>query len=136
MKTLILDEKKWRCGEYSLNPENRRGKGRTRMKNYEGFECCLGQFSKQIDKTIKNKHLLGYSNPARISFERNKTITGLSVKRNGTFELTKLATEAMNINDDSCTSVEQKVKDLKRIFSKNGYKIVFKPMKRTKNAHL
>lgn len=59
MKTLILKEAKWRCGDVTTNPIKEidgkkveidvcRGKGNTELKNKEGYMCCLGQFTQQL----------------------------------------------------------------------------------------
>jgi len=50
-------------------------------------------------------------------------------KEKGEMVETKLAEKAMNINDDRETSVTQKVKALRKLFKKKGFKIIFKRAK-------
>lgn len=122
MKTLILDIARWRCGKNSYFSL---GRGCTSLLNYSGYMCCLGQFAEQ----------LGVPPIAMLdepSFDgiNAKPIKGLSYKRNGCICNTKLSRKAMEINDNELTTPKQKVKQLKELFAKYGYKI------KLKNAHL
>lgn len=129
MKTLILDEKTWRCGFGSKNPENKRGTGQTCLENTQGYKCCLGQFTKQL--TTKRCKILNLSEPNELKVHvplLNKKI----IDDDGEPRLvdTKLSTKAMFINDNQNTTVVHKVKQLKSLFSKRGVKIIFKPIKK------
>ena len=46
-KVLVLDYEKWRCGGFWGQKDSSLGKGETRLLNYHGYMCCLGQFSEQ-----------------------------------------------------------------------------------------
>lgn len=122
MKTLILDEKTWRCGQES-GPSSSRGKGDTALINEEGFKCCLGQFSTQLKKEVELEDHM--TNPR----DTNLVIPFLTRKLNNSIKDTKLSSAAMTINDDPATTVGKKVVQLKRLFKSRGLKIVFKKMK-------
>lgn len=122
-KILILDEATWRCGKDTSNPNNRRGKGSTRLENEEGFMCCLGQFSNQLKKglNIKNNYYPA-STGKYIPFLTRKLKSELYVD-------TKLSRKAISINDNQDTSIFKKVKELRSLFATKGIKIVFRRMK-------
>lgn len=123
MKELILDEATWRCGNCSGNSNNRRGEGPTRLLNDEGFMCCLGQFALQLDSLLKEDKLNRCSTPSSL----NRAIDLLTrVLGNGMVMDSNLSKMAMSINDDSDTTIEQKVEKLSSLFEEFGYKIVFK----------
>ena len=121
MKTLILDEAKWRCGN-NADEANRRGTGGTRLLNREGYMCCLGQFSKQLNKKVTDELLLDAGKPYEIYLH-----IPLLLKKNGTNS--DLSREAMKINDDTDTTVTEKVKALRKLFAEKGFKIIFKRKK-------
>ncbi len=115
MKILTLDESKWRCGRNSINSENRRGIGRTLLQNDEGFSCCLGQFSLQLNKEISESDILGCAQPKELYTD----IPLLTLDD----EESQLTEEAMYINDEEGTTVAEKIKNLKMLFAKEGYEI-------------
>lgn len=105
MKTLTLDLKKWRCG---ANGQNQLGAGRTRLLNKEGFMCCLGQFSLQLGATELD--ILDWGKPSS---------AGLSIP-----ELNdNLSYDAIGINDNERLTTEQRIAELKELFSKHGFEI-------------
>lgn len=55
-KTLTIDCAKWRCG--GASPETSLGFGDTRMLNDEGYMCCLGQLSLQLNGKLENRSIL------------------------------------------------------------------------------
>jgi len=137
LKPLLLFEEFWRCGteqEETINTsETARGNGCTRLLNEQGFMCCLGQFSMQLDETITDRHLLSNVSPDSL----NKLIPDLtyadhhidahtnSMRR--TIRNTSEVNEAIVINDDQNTTVKEKIKRLKNILSKMGYDLIFVP---------
>lgn len=120
---LILDESTWRCGRDAEETENSRGKGPTALLNEQGYMCCLGQFSLQLAK-LKKEQLLMKSVPmyvdVYIPFLTRKSTFGIE---NNEF----IVPPAIEINDNECTSVDEKVEKLKELFSKHGYEIKFIP---------
>lgn len=123
MKTLILDESKWRCGDYHASPENRRGEGLTLLLNQNGEMCCLGQFSLQLLPKLSEAEIRNVGTPRHT--ERRIPLLTRSNKEGGLVN-TKLAQQAMIINDDPDTTVTKKVSLLRKLFNKKGYKIRFK----------
>jgi len=121
-KTLILDEATWRCGQDSCS-KNSRGYSETCLENDKGFLCCLGQFSRQIDKKIGD--MVDLFEPCEI----NAVVSLLTKKEGCSIVNTKLSKSAMEINDDETTTVEEKVKKLKTIFKRRGVSIIFKRKK-------
>lgn len=117
MKTLTLDYKKWRCGSYG-GKDTAHGRGSTNLLNKEGYMCCLGQFSTQLNPKVKLKDILNISAPSCL----DKLIPALS-KNKLDVQDTNLSDSAMAINDDSNISIEQKIKKLKSLFQKKGYRI-------------
>jgi hypothetical protein len=133
-KTLILDESIWRCGGVHINPIHKingqeveidsvRGRGYTVLRNKYGYECCLGQFTKQLKPDMR---ILGFSDPK----ETGKVIPLLSKKVGNRVVNTKLSEAAIGINDNEKISVETKVKKLKSLFKRRGIKIIFKRIKK------
>lgn len=126
-KELILDENIWRCGELTEfeSPTTSRGVDATMLVNDEGEMCCLGQFSLQLNKKLIVDDLLSHADPHDIS----KKIPLLNRKNNRWYN-TNLSTKAIAINDDPNTTIIQKVKALRELFAKKGYKIRFKRRKK------
>ena len=82
MKKLILDYYKWRCGGDGEGKKGcSLGKGYTQLLNNEGFMCCLGQFSFQLNENIKEQDILEYGEPGEI----DKKIIGLNYKKENNF---------------------------------------------------
>jgi hypothetical protein len=123
MKELILKKSEWICGfPSSRRPiENCMGEGETRLCNDQGFMCCLGQFSLQIDPTLQTRDLKAAHYPAALK----KIIDGLTeAAEEGGICNTELSQKAASINDDELTTVEQKINLLTELFAKHGYKII------------
>lgn len=117
MKTLKLDYNTWRCGG-SIG-KNVLGKGQVALLNDEGYMCCLGQFSLQLNKTIKKEDMRSYSSPISL----NKSIELLTEQQPYGRINSTLSSNAMGINDNPHTTPEEKIKALKKLFTKEGYKI-------------
>jgi hypothetical protein len=123
-EVFYLNYKRWVCGQSGVNNGvNRLGLGDSMLLNKEGYMCCLGQYSEQCK--IDKKALIGTACPDNINIDG--PIPGLTVKDedgNGFgFRNTKLAELAMEINDDNYTTVAEKIKKLKSLFSKNHIKL-------------
>ena len=123
-QNLVLDYDKWRCGADSKEKENKLGKGHTYLLNRGGFECCLGQFGEQCG--VPRKLLRGRSYPSSI---QNTIIQGLSRKHTDKFlfdesytrqDDTSFAKSAVEINDDTDTTVATKVVKLAKLCKKYG----------------
>ncbi len=114
-----LDCAKWRCGRYG-NKNARLGTGSTQLLNSDGYACCLGQFSQQLG--IDDKKLFMQANPSLIQV--SNIFAGLFNGENGSnWDCTRLAREAIVINDDENTPVDEKIQLLQELFAKNGHTI-------------
>lgn len=117
MKTLILDYSKWRCGVYG---NYQLGKGNTLLNNIEGFQCCLGQFSLQLNKNLTKDMLISLGEPNDLDV-LVETLTRIGDYND--FENTDLSDKAININDAELTTPQEKIVLLKELFEKEGYSI-------------
>lgn len=120
-KKLILDYSKWRSG---FNGKNKVGEGDTCLLNDEGFMCCLGQFSPQINTSIKLEDMKGWGSPNELNIE----IDFLSVPSTDDdgekiFLDTNLTQQAIGINDDQTTTPQEKINLLKELFLGVGFTI-------------
>ena len=116
-KTLILDYSKWRCGDDS---KYKLGNGDTMMENSEGFQCCLGQFSLQLNSGLASKDIMDIASPSSLLV----VIPDLVNKGAGDwFTNSSLAEDAMVINDATYDTARDKIKLLKDLFDDYGYGI-------------
>jgi hypothetical protein len=124
MKTLTLDYSIWRCGN---NGEYHLGLGTTAMENSQGFQCCLGQFSKQLNKNITRDIILGVEVPSEVCIR----IPFLNKSKN-IYINTKLASRGIRINDNPTSTPEEKILSLRKLFKRYGFKIrvINKPKKK------
>ena len=113
-KEFIIDRSKWRCGDFG---KNAKGLGLPQMLNAHGFQCCLGQIYSQLG--FPDSELLGKGDPGSVNVETFLT------RGNKNSVNTKLALEAININDDSDFTQKQRETFLIDSFKKEGYKISF-----------
>lgn len=136
MKEYTIDVDKWRCG---WTGENQIGNGNVRMLNGRGEMCCLGQISCQmgvdselmldtvdpedVAEAIKNKG-------SRVSQEYLTHNPLIKYPRLGVIRNSKLASDAMDINDDDKISTKERAKRLKALFLKKGIKLRFKNIKK------
>lgn len=113
---LILDYSKWRCGGTGIN---RLGKGETALANEEGFYCCLGLFSPQLNSQITLEDMISMGEPSDI----NKHIPHLNKVSEVFRANTELSKDAIYINDGELTTPEEKIQLLKELFLKQGLEI-------------
>jgi hypothetical protein len=119
VKELILDKSKWICGSplsQTVKEGNWNGDGVTELYNKLGFMCCLGQFSKQLNKEITDLFLLGKGNPAELGMHLPPLTDDIG-------HPSLLTARAININDNIDTTVKEKIKLLKALFKEHGYTI-------------
>lgn len=125
MKQLILDYSTWRCGGDNDMGEKSLGTGYTALLNKEGFMCCLGQFSKQLNPEITDKELLNNGEPSEVSEEI--PFLNFPVEDEPDEERylnSELSDKAIKINDDAKTTIDEKITELKKLFESTGYEIV------------
>ena len=121
MKILVLNESIWRCGDDSKDPSKSRGTGYTKLLNEEGYMCCLGQFSLQLSPELKRADLLHRHFPQNLEI----AVEDLTAKAYGELKDTELSKKAVAINDNSHSTISEKVKELTELFAKYEYKIIF-----------
>lgn len=115
----VIDFKKWRAGG---DNENKIGNGSTKLLNSLGFMCCLGQVSCQLG-TSKNS-ILSVAAPCNvISNKAYKKISGVLLDKHDCH--TKLAREAIIINDNETISPVMRMKSLVKLFKKEGHELKF-----------
>ncbi len=142
MKKLVLDVTKWRSGgdpvkyhpgRQTPNP-NALGQGPTKLLNHEGFSCCLGQFAPQLEPSITPEQLLDGDIPQslkvniplltvpRDSEDADQTSLNIAPDNYQWID-SKLACDAIEINDDSTMDLEERIEGLQEIFKEAGYEI-------------
>lgn len=117
MKTIVIDRSKWRTGSFS---ELQTGEGQTRLKNAEGYMCCLGFICSAYKKRVIGVTTpggIGCSVPHLTSFMGS--FNGVSQYRD-----TELACKAMDINDCPNHTAQEKEPIIKELF-KDAYDIQF-----------
>lgn len=120
MAKFRIRRKKWRCGLTESPGVNSHGSGQTALLNGQGYMCCLGQCASQLG--VRRDKLLDASTPEDIDFSDKRRIPVLT-KFNGLDS--QLSDHAVEINDDDKTTLEQKEKLLKRLFSKFKHQLEF-----------
>lgn len=116
-KTITIKLSKWRCGS---NSKYKLGLGQTLLSNHFGFMCCLGFACRDVGYA---GGILGIASP----YETGKVIPGITEasyygERIVNTEFSELAVE---INDDSKTTVAEKKKKLKKLGESHGFKFKF-----------
>lgn len=112
-KTLVLDYSIWRCGN---NGAHKVGKGPTALHNDDGFECCLGQFCRQLNPEIKTEQMHENGTPESLDIKIPFLVTRYGHN-------SKLSKDAVLINDDPGTTPGQKISFLRKLFGKKRFKI-------------
>lgn len=123
----IINEEKWRTGGFG---KKKTGKGPTQLINKEGFQCCLGFCLLQLE--IPKKLLMGQTSPDEIFFPLDED-EQMDIKDNPfavqkypmDWRNTVLTSEAIDINDDTSTTIQEKKKLLKFLFKEHGHNIIF-----------
>lgn len=103
---LVLDYSKWRCG---LNGETKVGEGETRLKNAEGFMCCIGQWCEQVG--VPETQLLDITTPTYFKY----VVQPFNQRDGSGFVSSRFSIQAMQINDNKITTPEEKIIALKEL---------------------
>lgn len=121
MRQLILDYSIWRSG---LNGDNQTGDGGTKLLNHQGYMCCLGQFSKQLNLDLTDEDIMNIGTPSS-TYTVIPDLSVVKLAQGGTpwRSNTPLSQKAMDINDNNVTTPEQKISALKKLFNQHGYTI-------------
>jgi hypothetical protein len=122
---VVIDRAKWRTGR---NSENATGSGYTQLLNQEGYMCCLGFCCKAAG--VESKDLLDVHTPERLSRVRkidisNTGLTGPSNFGSDNLVNSRLARDAMHINDHSCSTPALKEQQILEVFKNSNFEIEF-----------
>lgn len=130
MNKLVLDYSKWRCGgDFTDAPGNQLGEGPTMLLNEQGFMCCLGQFSLQLDTDLDEYDICNLGEPADLDQEvtllcyTEGDVDPAAEDDEHTTHSTILSDKAIAINDDGDTTPEEKIAQLRELFGAAGYEI-------------
>lgn len=118
----VIDRRSWICGRPTGNnhrPFCSLGKGRTELLNADGFMCCLGHIAKQLKPEITDDELKYKSIPSYIEKLRDTILCSDRLTN------TALTYDAVDINDDTLTTVSEKEEKLIELFAKAGHEVVF-----------
>lgn len=110
-RKLILDYSKWRCGD--ITTKHNFGQGIPLLQNIEGFQCCLGQFSLQLNENLTEESLINAVEPQDL----NQKIELLVYKVKSKYFNTDLSEKAIVINDATGTTPAEKIVLLKELFA-------------------
>lgn len=125
MKKFVLDFSTWRCGRNG-NTGRSTGKGETFLLNSEGFSCCLGQV--YLQKGVEPSELIEKYTPQSLytlehilkDTEGAKNDFLIIMDDNGYVTDSYFACRAININDDTGTSLEEKLFNLDKLFTSHN----------------
>jgi hypothetical protein len=109
---LVLDYSKWRCG---LRSHNQLGEGSTSLQNEEGYMCCIGQWCNQIG--VSSEELQKISNPFCLKTKTDISLFAIPDPEYGGLKNTRLATDAMYINDEHGTTPADKINKLRNLLA-------------------
>lgn len=143
MKRIVVDRATWRCGGGKLSLASGRGghgKGQTRLRNDEGYCCCLGFLSRQCG--LSDAQITGvagmYNLPPDKVAALNQEFTphGLNflslaghVSTPGEQPVPDSEAgfflRAVRINDNSKLSDTERETQLMELFRENGFELVF-----------
>lgn len=115
MQEFIIDKKRWRCGG---DGEFRLGEGQTMLKNQANYYCCLGMIIEQINNEI---NILDRGNPFETDLEDDLLVDIDTYSNNNSL----FSLEAMEINDNLETTVEEKIKLLTELGEQYNIKLSF-----------
>lgn len=119
MKT-IVNCKTWRAGGSPFgNSTNTCGYGSTYLLNNLGQSCCLGFAELQNGRSVNE--IVDICTPASLNYQERDY---LQIITNSLCN-SKLAVKAVDVNDDSETSILQKINLLTNIFKDFGHEIEF-----------
>jgi len=121
----------------ALEAPHSHGEGQTRMRNSEGFMCCLGQFAMRrhipgLGRKIKVIDILDHGEPFNVATAVGGTYdpSFVNCDQDSEFYNTTLAKDLMEINDCQTTTIQQKVDSIRNLLDHYDHTLV------VKNEHL
>ena len=129
LKVFRLSLKKW----LRANSDNYETAGGSALRDDKtGTYCCLGMFAVQCG--ISPRRLTERGTPSELAKTKGDVAALpedyqklVVVRKSGAVRESPLANSAMDINDDDKTDDEQKIRKLRPIFRKLGYRIEVVP---------
>ena len=121
-----INRAKWRFGGDGVGENLSDIFGDTCLCNKKGYKCCLGFASLQLIPSLKNDDILNYCFPCSIKLplpvSKYKHANLLIVDENIVPDWVETA---IDYNDDSSYSVEERDKRLTDLFDQNGITLQF-----------
>lgn len=115
-----IDRSRWRCGDEG---DNAVGIGPTMLVNSKGYMCCLGFVCEQLGF---NKSLISLrGDPADALLEHAMLTTKFNDDLGSHYDNSDLCNLAIEINDNSDTTPQEKEKLLIELFEKYHHEIEF-----------
>jgi hypothetical protein len=115
---LVLDYSKWRSG---LRSHNQVGRGSTVLRNKEGYMCCLGQWCSQLG--VSDEELEGNSEPWSVKTNADISLFTQPDLASGGLESSRLARDAIFINDEHATTPVDKINKLTNLLGSYGIEL-------------
>lgn len=116
---LTIDRSTWRCGSDGIH---RRGHGITRLRNEQGFMCCLGHVASQCGVSFGD--LFNFGEPYEMRF--NDCLDGVLVDCDlGRTRNSALSKDAIAINDNDDIDDQSRETQLTELFSAHGHELTF-----------
>ena len=123
MRILKIYRKRWRRGG-SLEA-TKMGEGPVSLLNIQGFMCCLGFCSNQIEKIPKNE-LLGCAYPYEIKGLNNSKAGLISWDSlNEVYMNSEFTQEAAGVNDSISITEKEREEKLTELFKNQDIKVEF-----------
>jgi len=133
-KKLILDYSKWICGAGGAHAL---GSGAVALLNEDGFMCCLGQWGLQCG--AKKEEILNFGEPQEIKpllplfakalkypVTEYNPVTGIeetNYVEDNEKSNTRLSLDAIDINDNTKTTPEEKIELLRELLANEGIEL-------------
>jgi hypothetical protein len=124
IEKLVIDRATWRVGGFKGARNIRYGN--TELLNKEGMKCCLGFLATECGYT--DKEIYGVVSPWELKThdlgDKEGYFDKLVSKDHEDFH-TDFGAHAIQLNDHSSLSDEERERDLKELFKKNGIDVEF-----------
>lgn len=129
-RKFVIDRSKWVCGWKDLDSRqlkstdsrSKYGRGKAKLLNKEGFQCCLGQISSQCG--IEDDVLLDVPMPEGDEFNNVSFLFDLLEEENQIDIYNTLEECAAHLNDSGMT-VDKIEQELTKLFAKQDIELEF-----------
>lgn len=117
---VIIDRSKWRTGGDS---DIATGEGNTLLLNKEGYQCCLGFICEAAG--VPREKMQGWCLPGSVDMVVEGLTEYFDFGRHDACIDTKLANDAVGINDNGVMSPAEKERKLLELFKDSPYELEF-----------